>query len=301
MEVHVRFAILGLLNMLLVTFIFLLIHQERGLNGESLSSTTERCTQLGQRKLAACSPPSPMNNELNEDDETPGTSSASNNPGHGKGNYMNEHNSMNNKKGNNAKNANAINYVYNDIEDTYELPDYNMIKENERRLKEDYDLSSYEKNENEFLRHISEGEVNERIKKLGEYVNVKEMFIIWNYINGFERAKYINMEKNMIQHCEDLSSTYNVSKKTKTKLWTTIYYYMKDEMFYQERKLHKALYNFLDQGPSPKGLFLEFIDQTIRSWRDFRRGVNKICMAMLNSTVKGDSSGGVSLQRDGVA
>ncbi|CAG9481216.1 Plasmodium exported protein (PHIST), unknown function [Plasmodium vivax] len=289
MGVRLSFAILGLLIVLLVGLMFLLVQQEKGLNEQPLS-TKEVCAKWRERKLAASSRRRPINDEDDEDEEDEviaSTSSGSSNGRHGHGGNMADQFRMNNGKAENTKNENAIDYVHNDIEDTYELPDYDAIKENERRRKEEYDSSSYEMNENEFLRSITEDEVNERIKRLGNYVDVKEMFIIWNYVNGFERTKYINMQKNIIEYCENLASTYNVSRKTKAEQWVKVYYYMKDELFYKERKFYKKLYNFLEHGASSKKLFVEFINQTKLSWRNFRRGVNAVCMEMLNSTMTG--------------
>ncbi|GAB65377.1 phist protein [Plasmodium cynomolgi strain B] len=303
MGVRLSFTIPGLLNVLLVSFMFLLVHQEKGLNEQPLS-TKEACIECSQkRKLAASPPRRTINDEIDEEDEAAGpsrgsrsssrrsssssSSSSSSNRRQGNVSNMDEHYGLNNGQAERTKNENAIDYVHNDIEETYELPDYDTIKEKERRRKEDYDNNSYEMNENEFIRSISEDEVNERIKRLGESVDVKEMFIIWNYVNGFERTKYINMENNIIEYCENLASAYNVSRKTKAEQWIKVYYYMKDELFYKERKFYKKLYNFLEHGPSSKKLFLEFLNQTKLSWRNFRRDVNSICMEMLNSTLTG--------------
>ncbi|EUD64949.1 hypothetical protein C922_04681 [Plasmodium inui San Antonio 1] len=285
--VSLSFGILGLLNMLLVTSMVLLVQQEKGLNGQLLSSSKGTCTEWRQRKLAESYPRRPINDEIDEDDDIADTSSSRGNSKHGSGTHLDGHFRMNNGKAEHTKNENAIDYVHNDIAERYELPDYDTIKENERRKKEEYDSNPYEMKENEFIRSISEDEVNETIERLEEYVDVKEMFIIWNYVNGFERTKYINMQKNIIEYCEDLASTYNVSRKTKAEQWIKVYYYMKDELFYMERKFYNKLYNFLEQGSSSKRLFVEFINLTKLSWRNFRRSVNSTCMEMLNSTMTG--------------
>ncbi|CAA9987058.1 Plasmodium exported protein (PHIST), unknown function [Plasmodium knowlesi strain H] len=297
MDAHLRFGILGLLNMLLVCSMFFWTHQENGLTEQPLSSMKEGCIEWRQRKLATFTPRA-INDEIDEDDEVDNTSSGSSEDRQGNGNNLDEHYRMNNGKAENTKNRSAINYVHNDIEDTYELADNDMTKENENRKKDkNYDRRSYENNENEFLNSISEDEVNKMIEKLGQNVDVKEMFIIWNYVNGFERSKYINMQKNIIAYCENLTSTYNISKKIKSKEGVQIYYYMKDELFYQERKFLRKLHAFLGQGPCSKELFVEFINQTKLSWRNFRRGVNKVCMDMLNSTMKrGGLSTGVPMR-----
>ncbi|SBT83650.1 Plasmodium exported protein (PHIST), unknown function [Plasmodium ovale] len=182
----------------------------------------------------------------------------------------------------------AFNYISNDLEQGYERPDYDAIKENERRKKKkNYEHAYYDANDSDFLKHISENDIKDKLQNLSENVEVKDMFIIWNYVSGFERMKYINMQKNIIEYCENLASTYNVPRKIKVEEWTAVYYYMKDELFYKERDFHKNLYNVLEQGICPKNIFLEFLNQTRLEWRNFRREISNMCMKRLNSKMKG--------------
>ncbi|SBT73401.1 Plasmodium exported protein (PHIST), unknown function [Plasmodium ovale] len=182
----------------------------------------------------------------------------------------------------------GFNYISNDLEQAYERPDYDAIKKNERRKrKKNYEHTYYDSTDSDFLKHISENDINVKLQNLSQNVEVKDMFIIWNYVSGFERMKYINMQKNIIEYCENLASTYNIPRKIKVEEWTAVYYYMKDELFYKERDFHKNLYNILEQGICPKNIFLEFLNQTRLEWRNFRREISNMCMKRLNSKMKG--------------
>ncbi|GAW79869.1 Phist protein [Plasmodium gonderi] len=293
----VNFSFLAIFNIVLLTLMVFFVQQEKILNEESLRSIQERCQKYESRQLAELESRRMKNEEgdddgddENDEDEeqaccSGGTSSKRRRKYKNIDVSMKEPYRLNNGQAENYGIFKPIDYVKNDTEPRYELPDYDTIKERERKQKEEFNSVPYEVNDHDFLRNVSEDSVNERIERLGENVDVKEMFVIWNYVNGFERIKYINMQKNIIEYCENLTYTYNVPRKKKTEQWIKVYHYMKDHLFYKERSLHKKLYNFLEHGACPKKLFIEFINQTKNSWRNFRRDVNSVCMNMLNSNL----------------
>ncbi|SBS92788.1 Plasmodium exported protein (PHIST), unknown function [Plasmodium malariae] len=180
-----------------------------------------------------------------------------------------------------------LNYINNNLSETFEdTPNYETVRKNEKQKKKiinNCDYEHYDVDNLEYLSELTEDDVNKRIISLGEYVDVKDMFVLWNYTNGFERIKYINMQKNIIQYCEDLATITNIPRKVKTEEWTKVYYFMKDELFYKEREFYKEFYDFLQNGPCQTKVFVQFINDMKLEWRNFRRGINSVCMEMINS------------------
>ncbi|SBT70155.1 Plasmodium exported protein (PHIST), unknown function, partial [Plasmodium malariae] len=180
-----------------------------------------------------------------------------------------------------------LNYINNNLSETYEdTPNYETVRKNEKKKKKiinNCDYEHYDVDNLEYLSGLTEDDVNKRIISLGEYVDVKDMFVLWNYTNGFERIKYINMQKNIMQYCEDLATITNIPRKVKTEEWTKVYYFMKDELFYKEREFYKEFYDFLQNGPCQTKVFVQFINDMKLEWRNFRRGINSVCMEMINS------------------
>ncbi|SOV77152.1 Plasmodium exported protein (PHISTc), unknown function [Plasmodium sp. gorilla clade G3] len=133
---------------------------------------------------------------------------------------------------------------------------------------------------------LSETQFNEFIKNLDDNVNKNEMHIIWNYVNSNEKYKYLNMQRNIKNYCENLAYNYDIPKDIERNEWLKAYYYMTDILLINENKFNNYFSHLISYGKCDKNFFLEVIDIHKNSWRNIRRSMNNLWTKKLNDTFK---------------
>ncbi|SBS81347.1 Plasmodium exported protein (PHIST), unknown function [Plasmodium ovale curtisi] len=129
---------------------------------------------------------------------------------------------------------------------------------------------AYDSKDSFALPELTEEDVEEKINKLGNYVNVNDMFLIWNYMQDQERKKYHNMRSMLMSYCDSIASTCNIPEDVKRRECIKTHKYMTRIFSSYEKKFAKNFYSFLKEGSTERWRFLNFLNTYKAEFNKFR-------------------------------
>ncbi|EUD64952.1 hypothetical protein C922_04684 [Plasmodium inui San Antonio 1] len=148
------------------------------------------------------------------------------------------------------------------------------LRRGKYRPRNSYDICPYGCTDADFLKELSELDINWRLGNLDSHVSVKEMFILWSNVHRQERKKYINMQERAKNFCDDLVETFDIPENVRIRVWMHVHRCMTSVFLRFERRHHKHFLCFLNHGPSSKIRFLRYIDRTRRVWNKRRMEID---------------------------
>ncbi|GAW79870.1 Phist protein [Plasmodium gonderi] len=155
-------------------------------------------------------------------------------------------------------------------EDSSDICD-NYNRSRRGNIDSEYEGSQIEREiiyETRFYKELTEEEFENVVNGLGVYVDVKDMNVLWNYVNANRKKKYLNLKEEMWKECEFLSRKYNIPEECTMKAWRKAHLHLKDDLIKKERDDYLDLKTFIDAGTIPRCKYISFLIDKYESWND---------------------------------
>ncbi|SBT59500.1 Phist protein (Pf-fam-b), unknown function [Plasmodium ovale wallikeri] len=128
--------------------------------------------------------------------------------------------------------------------------------------------------------------IKELIEKLGNTVNMRDMFFIFNCVLIHERKKYVEMQEAAMSYWDKLAKSYGLPEYYKTRQWMKAYDGMTKELLYTEKKLFDRLYHILQHGACSRSSYIQFIREVKYTCNRMKKEMDDQWKEYLNTKVR---------------
>ncbi|SBT32595.1 Plasmodium exported protein (PHIST), unknown function [Plasmodium ovale wallikeri] len=136
------------------------------------------------------------------------------------------------------------------------------------------------------MQQLSKSELREMIANLNGYVVPREMDTMFRYIHASERKKYLKMQENMKDYCEQLAYNYSLPENIKKELWTRFYDATNSFFLYKEELFLSRFEELCKMGPQETKTFMNMLASYKKTWRNYRQIMNNIWRTHLATRAK---------------
>ncbi|SBS81349.1 Plasmodium exported protein (PHIST), unknown function [Plasmodium ovale curtisi] len=136
------------------------------------------------------------------------------------------------------------------------------------------------------MQQLSKSELREMIANLNGHVVPREMDIMFRYIHTSERKKYLKMQENMKDYCEQLAYNYNIPENIKKELWTRFYDATNAFFLYKEELFLSRFEELSKMGPQETKTFMNMLASYKKTWKKYRQIMNNIWRSHLATRAK---------------
>ncbi|SBS94969.1 Phist protein (Pf-fam-b) [Plasmodium ovale curtisi] len=161
-----------------------------------------------------------------------------------------------------------------------------LVRYNQKRSipNEDYEKRRKEAKQQE---QESAKYIKELIEKLGNTVNMRDMFFIFNCVIIHERKKYVEMQEAAMLYWDKLAKSYGLPDYYKTRQWMKAFDGMTKELLYTEKKLFDRLYHILQHGACSRSSYIQFIKEVKYTCNRMKKEMDDQWKEYLNTKVRG--------------
>ncbi|CAG9481210.1 unnamed protein product [Plasmodium vivax] len=122
---------------------------------------------------------------------------------------------------------------------------------------------------------LTEEQLDEKIYNLGSVVDVRDMYIIWNYVNDNEKKKFYSMRTMLLTYCDCLSDACEIPHEIKKQEWLKVHRFMNRVFLRYEKRFTKYIHSFLKHGKTDRWRFIDFLN-------NYKAKCNKFRIVMYN-------------------
>ncbi|CRG97399.1 Plasmodium exported protein (PHIST), unknown function [Plasmodium gallinaceum] len=122
---------------------------------------------------------------------------------------------------------------------------------------------------------LSENEINERIKNLGDIPSLQDIYILWWQVRGDQRRNFLVIGYYLEKLFKSLMKTHKFDQRFLKKEWNKWYHGLLNDLIAMETKDNKNFYSLLKKESWTREKFEDFIDTNILEWKNHKINTRK--------------------------